>query len=358
MAESRIVVPATRGGDAMQTTIESIDNLEEILSRPDEGLIEFVRSLTGDLVVLGVGGKMGPTLARMASRATEAAGVSRRVIGVSSFSQPGLRDALDASGIETHQADLLAPGAVEKLPGAENVIYMVGRKFGSTGAEWNTWATNVLVAGRVAEQYAKSRIVAFSSGNVYPFVPIDSGGVTEAARPDPVGEYAMSCLGRERVFDYFSNEHGARVAHYRLNYAVELRYGIVVDVATRILDGKPVDVSNGYVNFIWQRYANSVALRCLGLATSPPAILNVTGLETISIRELAMRLGERLNRPVTFSGQESTTALLSNASRCHELFGSPEVDADTIVTWVSDWLLQGGVTLDKPTHFETRDGKF
>ena len=342
----------------MPAAIETNDALEEILSRPDEGLIDFFRALTGDIVILGVGGKMGPTLARMAVRASEEAGVSRRITGVSTFSQPGLRETLEASGVATHQADLLAPGAAEKLPGAENVVYMVGRKFGSTGAEWNTWATNVLAASRVAERYVKSRIVAFSSGNVYPFTAAGSGGVTEAARPDPVGEYAMSCLGRERMFDYFSNEKGARVVHYRLNYAVELRYGIVVDVATRILSGEPVDVCTGYVNFVWQRYANSVALRCLELAASPPAVLNVTGLETVSIRELATQLGERLNRPVTFSGEEAATALLSNASRCHELFGSPDADTDTIVQWVADWVSRGGANLGKPTHFETRDGKF
>jgi hypothetical protein len=342
----------------MQTTIDTIDALEEILSRPDDALIEFFRGLTGDIVVLGVGGKMGPTLARMAVRASDMSGARRSVTGVSTFSQAGLRDVLREAGVETHQADLLDVEAVNKLPDAENVIYMVGRKFGSTGAEWNTWATNVLVAGRVAERYSGSRIVAFSSGNVYPFVSIDSGGVTEDTRPDPVGEYAMSCLGRERMFDYAAQEKGARVVHFRLNYAVELRYGIIVDVATRILHGDPVDLTMGYVNVIWQRYANSVALRCLELAATPPAILNVTGLETVSIRALATRLGEILDRPFNFTGEEATTALLSNASRCQELYGAPDVNTDTIVQWVADWLLRGGATLDKPTHYETRDGKF
>jgi len=342
----------------MQSPIATNDALEEILSRPDEGLINLFRTLTGGIVILGVGGKMGPTLARMAARASEAAGVSRRITGVSTFSQPGLRETLEGSGVETHQADLLAPDAVENLPDSENVIYMVGRKFGSTGAEWNTWATNVLAAGRAAERYANSRIVAFSSGNVYPFVAVDSGGATEATRPDPVGEYAMSCLGRERMFDYFSNERGARVVQYRLNYAVELRYGIVVDVAARILNGEPVDVCTGYVNCVWQRYANSVALRCLGLAASPPAILNVTGAATVSIRELATQLARRLNRPVMFTGEEAPTALLSNASRCHELFGVPDVDTGDLIEWAADWLARGGAMLGKPTHFETRDGKF
>ncbi len=342
----------------MHAIIDTNEALEETLSRPDHGLVEYFRELSGDIVVLGVGGKMGPTLARMAVRATQESGTRRRVIGVSTFSQPGLRDALHAADVETHQADLLDADAVNNLPEAENVIYMVGRKFGSTGAEWNTWATNVLAAGRVGERYAGSRIVAFSSGNVYPFVSVESGGVTEATRPDPVGEYAMSCLGRERMFDYVSNEKGARVVHYRLNYAVELRYGIIVDVTTRILNGEPVDLTTGYVNVIWQRYANSVALRCLQLAATPPAILNVTGTETVSIRDLATNLGECLDLPVKFSGTESATALLSNASRCHELFGSPDVDLDTLIQWVAEWLKRGGSTLGKPTHYETRDGKF
>ncbi len=342
----------------MQATIDSTESLDELLSRPDEALVDFFRTLSGNIVILGVGGKMGPTLARMAARATESSGASRRITGVSTFSQAGLRETLQFSGVETHRADLLAPGAVADLPDAENVIYMVGRKFGSTGAEWNTWATNVLAAARVAERYSSSRIVAFSSGNVYPFVPVDSGGATEATRPDPVGEYAMSCLGRERMFDYFSNERGARVAQYRLNYAVEFRYGIVLDVAARILNGDSVDVTTGYVNVVWQRYANSVALRCLERAASPPAVLNVTGPETVSIRELATRLGNRMDRSVTFTGEEAPTALLSNAARCHDLFGPPDVDVNTIADWVADWLTRGGATLGKPTHFETRDGKF
>lgn len=342
----------------MSQTIDSIEALEERLTRPDPALIDFVKTLDGDLVIVGVGGKMGPTLARMAARADQAAGVSRRITGVSTFSQSGLREQLESVGVATHKADLLAPGAVASLPDAANVIYMLGRKFGSTGAEWLTWATNVLVAGRVAERYAASRIVAFSSGNVYPFVPVDSGGATEDTPSGPVGEYAMSCLGRERMFDHFSNEAGTRVLHYRLNYAVDLRYGVVVDIAQRILRQEPIDLSAGYFNVIWQGYANSVALKCLGLASSPPALLNVTGMERACVRELATRLGGLLGVAPVFRGTESPTALLSNASRCHARFGSPDIDLDTMVEWAAAWLKQGGVTLNKPTHFEARDGKF
>ena len=342
----------------MYAEILSVDALEERLSRPDKALVEFMGTLQGDLVIVGVGGKMGPSLAKMAVRADKEAGVSRRVTGVSTFSQAGLREKLEAAGVATHQADLLAPGAVTSLPDAANVIYMLGRKFGSTGAEWLTWATNVLVAGRVAERYAASRIVAFSSGNIYPFVPVDSGGATEQTPADPVGEYAMSCLGRERMFDHFSNEAGARVLHYRLNYAVDLRYGVVVDLAQRILRQEPIDLSTGYFNVIWQGYANSVALKCLGLASSPPAILNVTGIECARVRDLAARLGDLLGVAPILRGTESPTALLSNASQCHSRFGSPEVDLDTMVEWAAAWLKQGGVTLNKPTHFEARDGKF
>lgn len=339
-------------------TIASVEELEDRLSEPSPELEAFFRVLEGDLAILGVGGKMGPTLARMAARAVEASGKPRRLIAVSSFSQPGLRERLEALDIETIAADLLEPGVVDRLPDAPNVIYMVGRKFGSTGAEWDTWATNVTVAGRVAERYAGARIVAFSSGNVYPFVPVDSGGATEQTPPGPVGEYAMSCLGRERMFDYVSHHAGTKVLHLRLNYAVELRYGVIVDVARKVLAGEPIDLSMGHFNAVWQGYANEVALRALALADSPPAILNVTGLETVSVRRLAARLGELLGRGPVLVGEEAPQALLSNASRCHRHFRSPRYDLDTVAAWTARWISSGGPLLDKPTHFETRDGRF
>lgn len=338
--------------------IASLEELETLLSEPSPELVRFFQELEGDLAILGVGGKMGPTLARMAARAIEASGRPRRLHAVSSFSQAGLRERLEALGIETLAVDLLDPGAVARLPEVPNVVYMVGRKFGSTGAEWDTWATNVTVAGRVAKRYARARIVAFSSGNVYPFVPAESGGATEQTPPGPVGEYAMSCLGRERMFDYVSHHAGAKVVHFRLNYAVELRYGVIVDVARKVLDGEPVDLSMGYFNAVWQGYANEAALRALALADSPPFILNVTGLETVSVRSLAGRLGEILGREPVLAGEEAPLALLSNASRCHELFGHPRHDIDTVAAWTAQWLSSGGPLLNKPTHFETRDGRF
>lgn len=339
-------------------TVDSVDQLEDVMTRPSPRLVEAVRALDGDIVILGVGGKMGPTLAILAARAVEASGKDRSITAVSTFSRAATREKIESHGIATHRADLLAPGAIDALPEAENVLYMVGRKFGSTGAEWDTWGTNVLAAGLAARKYAKSRVVAFSSGNIYPFVPIVSGGATETTLPDPVGEYAMSGLGRERMWDYASHHYGTRVLHYRLNYAVELRYGVVLDVATKVWKGESIDVTMGYANCIWQGYANSVALQCLSLAASPPAILNVTGLERISIRELATRMGELLGKKPNIAGTEAPNALLSNATKCHELFGPSEVSVDTLCRWIAHWIKKGGKTLSKPTHFETRDGRF
>lgn len=337
---------------------ESVDALEARLAAPTPRVVEALDATEGDILILGAGGKMGPTLALLAAEAARQGTRSRRIIAVSGFSQRDVKARLQAGGVETVQADLLAPGVLDTLPDAANVIYMAGRKFGSTGAEWATWSTNVYLAGAVAQRYRDSRIVAFSSGNVYPFVPIASGGATETAPPEPVGEYAMSCLGRERMFDWAANAFGTRVLHYRLNYAAELRYGVLTDVATQVWQGEPVDVSMGHVNVVWQGYANGVALQALALAESPAAVLNVTGPELVSIRWLAERFGAIMNRTPQITGEESATALLSNASRCHRLFGYPEVPLDTLVEWVAHWVMRGGGTLNKPTHFQTRDGKF
>ncbi|MDZ4859093.1 MAG: epimerase [Candidatus Hydrogenedentes bacterium] len=339
-------------------TIETVESLEELMTRPAVRLVESMRALTGDIVILGVGGKMGPSLAVLAARAVEASGVARRITAVSTFSQSHVRAELETHGVVTHQADVLAPGAVDSLPEAENVLYMIGRKFGSTGAEWDTWATNVFAAGLCARRFAKSRIVAFSSGNIYPFVPIEGGGATESTAPNPVGEYAMTGLGRERMFDHAAHQYGTQVLHYRLNYAVELRYGVILDVAQKVWNGEPIDVTMGYANCIWQGHANAVALQCLPLASSPPTILNVTGIERISIRELAARMGALMGKTPRITGAEAKTALLSNASKCHELFGAPDVNLETLYRWVAHWIQHGGKTLSKPTHFETRDGKF
>jgi nucleoside-diphosphate-sugar epimerase len=335
-----------------------VEELEERLSEPSSALIAALRGSEGDLLILGAGGKVGPGLARMAMRAAEAAGARRRIIAVSRFSNVSARDLLEASGVETLAMDLEEEGAFDRLPDAPEVLYLLGRKFGSTGAEWRTWHTNVYLAGEAARRFKASRIVAFSSGNIYPFVPVDSGGATETTPPAPVGEYAMTCLGRERIFDHFANEAGARVLHFRLNYAAELRYGVLYDVARRVWNNETIDLRMGYVNVVWQGYVNEVALRCLPLAQTPARILNITGPETLSIRWLAERFGARLNRTPRFQGEEAPTALLSNASACFDLFGRPEVSIETLIDWVAYWVASGGPDLGKPTHFETRDGKF
>ena len=343
---------------ALPEFIESMAALDEVLSRPSEGLIESFRHLNGDILILGAGGKMGPSLAELTARAVAASGVQRRITAVSTFSQAGLRERLESLGIATHRADILAPGAIDALPDAGNIIYMIGRKFGSTGAEWDTWATNVFAAGKIVERFHGSRIVSFSSGNIYPFVPSDSSGATEQTLPNPVGEYAMTCLGRERMFDYAAHHHGAQVLHYRLNYAVELRYGVLLDIAQQVWNEKPIDVTMGFANCIWQGYANAVALRCFAHVAAPAAILNVTGLERLSIRELAHRFGGLLGKEPVLRGTEAQTALLSDASKCRRLFGAPDVDTDTLCRWIAHWVKTGGSTLAKPTHFQSRDGKF
>ena len=335
----------------------TVDALERKLSEPTAGVIEAMKDLGGDLLILGAGGKMGPTLAQMAARACATARVDWNVTCVSRKFPPDIQRRLDRCGVKTIAADLLSPGALDGLPDAPNVIYMLGRKFGSTGAEWETWATNVFLAGLAANRYKCARIVAFSSGNVYPFEPIGRGS-TETTVPEPVGEYAASCLGRERMFDYYSQHAGTKMLHFRLNYAVELRYGVPYDVGRKVCNDCPVDVTMGYANMVWQGYANAVALQCFPLASSPPRILNVTGPETVSIRRMAERFGALMGKKPQCVGEEAPTALLSNAAQCHRLFGYPQVSIDMVVEWVAQWIMTGGESLDMPTHYETRDGRF
>jgi nucleoside-diphosphate-sugar epimerase len=332
--------------------------LEEALSRPSPEAVRDLAPLKGDLVLLGVGGKMGPTLARMARRALDEAGKKAAVIGVARFSNPKSREALEAAGVKTVSCDLLNREEVLKLPDAAAVIFMVGQKFGTTGAEAATWATNAYLPGLVAERYSKIPTVAFSTGNVYPLVPVASGGATEETPPGPIGEYAQSALARERMFEYFSRGRGTPTAIYRLNYAVELRYGILLEIALKVWNGTPLDVRMGYVNVIWQGDANANALRMLFLGQSPPAIFNVTGPETVSIRQLAGRFGELLGKTPVVQGKEEETALLNNASKSLARFGKPRITLDQAVEWVAHWVKIGGPTLNKPSHFETRDGKF
>ena len=317
-----------------------------------------MRSLEGDLILLGVAGKMGPTLALRARRAADEAGVAKRIIGVSRFSSAGARELLDDAGVETLEADLLDRSKVEALPDVPNVIYLAGRKFGSSGDASLTWAMNGYVPALVCEKFKESRIVAFSSGNIYPFVPVVSGGATESTPLQPVGEYAQSVLARERTFEYFSNRYGTKVVLLRLNYAVEMRYGVLLDIGQAVHDRQPVDLRMGAANVIWQGDANSVSLRAFPLCSSPASIVNLTGPETLSVRSIAMQFGEHLGVEPEFVGEESPNALLNNASKCHRLFGYPEFTPTELIEWIADWLKSGGSTLGKPTHFETRDGKF
>ena len=309
-------------------------------------------------MVLGVGGKIGPSLARMARRADEEAGIRRRILGVARFSSPGLRRQLEGWGIETIACDLLDRGALTELPDVPNLLYLPAQKFGTTGQEGRTWAMNTYLAGMVCERFPKSRIVAYSTGNVYPLTPVDSGGPNERVPLAPVGEYGMSAMGRERMFQFFSEKFGIPVAIVRLNYAVEMRYGVLVDIAQKVLAGQPVDVTMGHFNVIWQGDSNAMTLRCFDHAASPPLPVNVTGLETLSIRHCAEELAERMGKDVTFIGQEADDALLSDASLAHELFGPVSVGVQQMIEWIADWLLRGGETHNKPTHFQARDGKF
>jgi nucleoside-diphosphate-sugar epimerase len=333
--------------------------LEELLTAPSEATVEAVASLDGDLLLLGAGGKMGPSLARLARRSIVEAGLPHRVLCVSRFGSGDLAGRLRADGIETIACDLLDREALAALPEAPNVIYLAGFKFGASAAPHRTWAMNAYLPAIVAERYRGARIVALSTGNVYPQVPVDSGGATEQTPPAPVGEYAQSCLARERMFEHMAEAHGTRSLLVRLNYATDLRYGVLLDIATRVHRGEPVDVSMGFINTIWQGDANAILLRAFPLCAAPPAVLNLTGPETLSVRQAASALAVLLGAAAPrFAGGEAETALLSDASRCHELFGPPAVGSSTLLEWTAAWVGRELPTLGKPTHFETRDGRF
>ncbi|UUZ86163.1 NAD(P)-dependent oxidoreductase [Paenibacillus sp. P26] len=338
--------------------MKTVQELEMALAQPSEALIRDIASLDGDIMLLGIGGKMGPSLARLALNAIREAGVSKKVYGASRFSSGGLREELERDGVRTFAADLLNDRELEALPDVKNVIYMAGNKFGTTGNEHFTWAMNSYLPGRVAEKYRDSRIVVFSTGNVYPLTPVIQGGATESTAANPNGEYGQSCLGRERVFEYFSHKYGIPMAIYRLNYAIDLRYGVLLEIAKSVKAGKPIDITMGHANCIWQGDANEIALRSLTVCSTPPAVINVTGPETLSMRWVAEQFGERLGVKPVFEGREAETALLSNASKANRLFGYPRVSILQMIDWIAEWVAADGMTWNKPTHFQEREGKF
>lgn len=338
--------------------IQTLDQLDDALSDPPPYVVAAMKSLPGDLMVLGVAGKMGPTLARMAQRASEQAGVTRKIIGVARFSDPAEQTKLQEWGIQTIRCDLLDESALARLPDCPNILYMAGMKFGSTGKEALTWAMNCFLPGRIAQKYQKSRIVAFSTGNIYGLTPLSGGGSIETDLPNPLGEYAISCLGRERMFEHFSRTLNIPTAIIRLNYACELRYGVLVDLARRVWEGEPIDLAMGNFNVIWQGDANAMTLAAFDHAASPPFLLNVSGPETLSVRRVCQQFAQLFDKPVRYEGTESPQALLNNAKLSHSLWGYPRVSAEQMIHWIADWTRRGGATLGKPTHFEARDGKF
>ncbi len=338
--------------------IRTEEALTNVLSKPYSTDVAFARQLDGDVIVLGAGGKMGPTLVARIARAFDEAGSRHNVLAASRFSDEDSLREIEKSGAEPIRADLLDDDALFDLPDCPNVIYLVGMKFGASGQRPLTWALNSYLPGRVASRFRDARIVALSTGNVYPKVPIESGGCREDVEPDPIGEYAQSCLGRERIFQHFSGRNGTRMCLVRLNYAVEARYGVLLDIATKVRNGEPISLEMGYVNTIWQGDANSVCFRALEICESPANVLNLTGPERLSVRSLAEKFGGRFGVAPNVQGREQSTAFLNDASKCHTLFGEPRVAPDQVIEMVASWLEAGGATLGKPTKFEVRDGAF
>jgi nucleoside-diphosphate-sugar epimerase len=339
-------------------TISSEEELESVLTEPNEALVKFIPRVRSPLVILGAGGKMGPTLAVLAKRAAEEAGHRLEVIAVSRFGDAAARRSLESKGVKTIACDLLERSAVESLPDSENLIYLVGMKFGTSTDPASTWAMNTVAPARVAERYPRAQIVALSTGNVYPMSERTSGGSMENAALTPLGEYANSAVGRERVFEYFSRRNRTPIVMLRLFYAVELRYGVLVDIAQKVFAGEPIELAAGYFNCIWQGDANEMIIRSLDLTSSPMAVRNLCRPTIFSVREVAMKFGEMFGREPKLIGSESTTALLGNAEKiCGEL-GTPGVELSQMLNWIAHWLQHGGRSLGKPTHFETRDGKY
>ncbi|MEK4347643.1 NAD-dependent epimerase/dehydratase family protein [Paenibacillus sp. FSL P4-0184] len=338
--------------------MRTVQELEERLASPSAALIEELSQLDGDIMLLGVGGKMGPSLARLAVNAIRQAGLNKKVIGVSRFSNKELRRELEEAGVEIISADLSDNKALQALPETQNILYMAGNKFGTTGNEHFTWMMNAYLPGRVAERFRNSRMVVFSTGNVYPFTPVSQGGATERTSPNANGEYGQSCLGRERIFEHFSHKNGTPMFIYRLNYAIDLRYGVLLELARSVREGLPIDITMGHANVIWQGDANEIALRALLRCSSPPNVMNITGPETLSLRWAANEFGRKLGIEPIFTGAEAPTALLSNAAKAAATFGYPRVSLAEMIDWIGDWIGQGGETWNKPTHFQEREGKY
>ena len=335
------------------------EKLNELLTTPTDKLVADIAKIKGDIMVLGAGGKMGPTLCILAKNAIKKAGIEKRVIAVSRFSDQIALDLLHSNGVETISADLLNHESLDALPEVENVIFMAGRKFGTDGGtEYLTWAMNSTLPNLVAYKFRKSNIVVFSSGNIYPIIPLAQAGCTEDDKVAPKGEYPMSVLARERAFEYASHQYGTKVFNYRLNFAVDLRYGVLYDCAKKIIDGTPIALDTPCFNFIWQGTANEIAIRGLLHAEAPMRTVNVTGPETVSIKKASIQLGKYLGKEPIFSGEEGNTAYLNDASLAMEMFGYPDVPARTLIRWQAEYIMAGGRTLDKPTHFEERKGSY
>lgn len=334
------------------------EKLDTLLTTPSDALVEDVKKIKGDIMVLGAGGKMGPTLCILAKNAIEKAGVQKRVIAVSRFTDPIATELLHKNNVETISCDLLNTEQLRALPEAENIIYMAGRKFGTDGSEWKTWAMNATLPAFVAEKFQKSNIVVFSSGNIYPIVPLSGGGCSEEDKVSPIGEYTMSCLARERAFEYAANHYGTKIFMYRLNFAVDLRYGVLYDMADRIMKGEPISIATPVLNCIWQGSANEIAIRGLLHAESPAKIMNVTGPETVSIQKTAKMLGKILGKEPIFEGEPGNDAYLNDSAEAMETFGYPAVSIRTLIRWQAEWILDGGRALGKPTHFEERKGSY
>jgi nucleoside-diphosphate-sugar epimerase len=343
---------------ALPETICTEDELDDVLTRPAPALCEMISRVPSPLVVLGAGGKMGPSLAVLAKRAAEQAGHALDVVAVSRFSDPAQRAWLEERGVRTHVADLLRRSEVERLPDATRVVYLVGIKFGTSARPDLTWAANTLVPSFVLERYPEANISAVSTGNVYPLAPVAGGGSREGDPLTPLGEYANAAVARERIFEYFSREQGTPVCLLRLSYALDLRYGVIPDLARKVWREEPIPLETGHFNCLWQGEANERILRALELCESPAEAYNLTSSRILSVRETALRLGELLGKEPQFTGTETGTAFVSQTDKMDELWGEPQVDPDTLIRWSAHWVRSGGRSLNKPTHFETRDGAY